>query len=244
VREKLARESIKAIIQCGGEGTRMRPLTLTIPKPMLPLGYKPFLEHTINYFKGQGIYNFILTISYLGEQIIKYFEDGSRLGVKIEYSIEKEALGTGGAIKNAEKKINSTFATINGDVLFGNFQFRDILKFHKEKRAIVTIALAKVDDARRFGLVERDEVGKVINFIEKPKYSVSGWVNAGLYVLEPKIFEYIKPRKFVSLEKDVFPVLVEEGKMYAFPHFGYWIDIGVPSDYEKACKDFFTDKIK
>jgi mannose-1-phosphate guanylyltransferase len=244
IKEKLAKESMKAIILCGGEGTRLRPLTLSTPKPMLPLGYRPLLEHSILYFNNLGINNFILAIGYLGEHIIKYFNDGSSLGVNIEYSTEHKALGTGGAIKNAEKFINSTFLVINGDVVFRDLNLREALQFHKENNALATIVVTKVNDAKRFGLVEIGKNGKIISFIEKPKYSTSGYINAGLYILEPKIFDYIKSGEKVSIENDVFPVLVEEGKLFAYKHNGYWIDIGLPEDYERAQADFLMGKIR
>lgn len=245
IREKLDRESIKVLILCGGEGTRMRPLTLTVPKPMLPLGYKPLLQHTISYLKEQGIYNFVLALGYMGEQIIKYFEDGRKYGVKIEYSMEEKPLGTGGAIKNAQNLLTSTFITMNGDVVFGNLDIKDILRFHREKGGIGMIVLWKATKhIGRFGVVEMDKEQKIISFLEKPKGSVSRWVNAGVYVFEPKIFNYIKSRKFVSLEEEVFPLLIEREKLFGYKYEGYWADIGIPEDYERVSRDFLLGKIK
>ncbi len=242
IKEKLSRESTKALILCGGEGTRMRPLTLSTPKPMLPLGYRPLLEHTIRYFKDQGIYNFVLAIGYLGEQIIKYFNDGSNIGVKIDYSTEHKPVGTAGAIKNAEKFINSTFFALNGDVIFRNLKMKEVLQFHKENNALATIVVTKVKATKGFGLVKSDSDGKVMDFLEKPKYPSSGWINAGMYVLEPAIFNHIKHDDKVSIENEVFPKIVEEGRMFAYKHEGYWNDIGLPEDYERVCKDFFTKR--
>lgn len=239
VREKLMRESLKCLILCGGPGIGMRPLTVSIPKPMMPVGYKPILEHLITLLKRQGIYNFILAIGYLGEHLIKYFGDGSALGVSIDYSIEKSSLGTGGAVKNAEKKLSSTFLTVNGDILFSGLDISDLIRYHRKKGGVATIVLTKVGDASRFGLVSADEDGRVIAFREKPRRPAPGLVNAGIYVFEPKVFDYIPAGKSASLEEDVFPRLVDEGQLYAYLHEGYWVDVGEPEDYEKVCKDFF-----
>ncbi len=240
IKDKLRKESKKVLILCGGEGTMMRPLTLSTPKPMLPMGYKPMLEHTISYFKDQGLDSFVLAIGYLGEQIIKYFGDGSAFGVNIEYSPEHKALGTAGAIKNAEKFMNSTFVMMFGDTIFRDLSISEVLQFHREKKSLATLVTTKVGNVKRFGVVESDKEGKVTGFLEKPKYSNAGWINAGMYVFEPQIFDYMKPGDKTSMESDVFPRLVEEGKLFAYKYGGYWADIGMPEDYEKAVKDFFA----
>ncbi|MEM1583848.1 MAG: nucleotidyltransferase family protein [Nitrososphaerota archaeon] len=240
VRERLMRESLKCLILCGGRGTGLTPLTYSIPKSMIPIGYKPLLEHIIMYMKKQGIYNFILAIGYLGEHLIKYFGDGRHMGLSIDYSIEKFPLGTAGAVKNAEKKLNTTFLTVNGDVIFTGLDIPSLIKYHREKNSIATIVLTRVEDARRFGLVSIDEEGRVIAFREKPRQPVPGFVNAGIYVFEPAIFDYIPSDRPSSLEEDVFPELADQNKLYAYLHNGYWIDVGDQSDYEKAVKDFFN----
>ena len=243
VKEKLARISVKAVILCGGEGTRMRPLTLTIPKPMLPLGYKPILEHNIEYFKRYGINNFILAIGYLGENIVKYFGDGTQFDVSIEYSPEDMAMGTGGAIKKVERLVNSIFMVTNGDVLFGDLAVNDVLRFHREKGGTGTVVLWHTEETKRFGLVETDDEGRIVEFVEKPRYPSPGWINAGFYVFEPEVFDHIPKNKVVSLESDVFPTLVERGELFGFKYTGYWADIGLPKDYERVSKDFLTNKI-
>lgn len=244
IKEKLIRESMKCIILCGGPGIGMGPLTTSIPKSMMPVGYKPILEHIILKLKRQGVYNFILAVSYLGEPIIKYFGDGSSLGVRIDYSIEKAQLGTAGAVKNAEKKLNETFLTVYGDILFNEFDVHRFVKYHKEKGGVATMTLVRVDDASRFGLVSVDEAGRVIAFREKPRSPVPGLVNAGIYVFESSIFDYIPQKTPVSFEEDVFPELADRGKLYAYVHDNYWIDIGTPTDYERVCKDFFEGLLK
>ena len=240
IKERLLKESMKCIILCGGPGVGMGPLTKSIPKPMMPVGYKPIVEHIILRLRKQGIYHFILAIGHLGEHLIRYFGDGSSLGVKIEYSVEKAHLGTAGAIKGAERKVNGAFLVVNGDILFNDdLDINKLISFHKQKRALATMVLAKVEDASRFGLVSIDNDGRVIAFREKPRQAVPGLVNAGVYVFEPEIFEHIPACGPSSLEEEVFPLLADKGKLYAYVYKGYWVDIGAPKDYERACRDFF-----
>jgi len=243
IKEKLHRESMKTVIVCGGEGTKMRPLTLTIPKSMLPLGYKPILEHVISFFKKQGRSNFIFSVGYLGENIIKYFNDGSHHGVNIKYSSEEKPLGTAGAIKKVESIVSSPFIVSYGDVIFGNLNVNEVLRFHSEKRSLGTVVLWKAQDARKFGLVEMDDQGKISSFTEKPKYATSGWVNTGFYIFDSEIFDHIPKNKLVSLETDVFPKLVDKGKLSGYFYNGYWADVGRPEDYEEVSRDMLNGKI-
>jgi len=243
VREKLIRESMKCLILCGGLGVGMGPLSKSIPKAMMPVGYKPLLEHILCRLRDQGLNHFILAVSHLSEHIIRYFGDGGLLGVRIEYSVEKIPLGTAGAIKNAEEKLNGRFLVVYGDVLFNGLNIGDLLRFHEEKNAIATMVLAKVEDASRFGLVSLDESNRVVAFREKPKQPISGLVNAGIYVFEPQILDYIPALTYCSLEEHVFPELIERGKLYAYPYNGYWADIGSPEDYEQVWRDYFTGLI-
>ncbi len=244
VKEKLAKESLWVIILSGGAGTRMVPLTLNTSKAMLPIGYKPILQHSIEYLRGYGIYNFIISIGPFGEQIIKYFGDGSNIGVNIKYLSEKNPLGTGGAIKNAENLLNSTFIAMFGDVIFGSLDMKSVLKFHEEKGGLATIVLSETNDARGLGLAETDETDRIIGFEEKPKHAVKGWVNTGLFVFEPEIFKFLKSNKPISLEDDILPKLISKEKIFGYKYYGYWADIGKPEDYQKVCRDFFEDKIK
>jgi len=243
IEEKLYRESLKTVILCGGEGTMMRPLTLTMPKPMLPIGYKPILEHIVNFFKKEGLNNFIFAIGYLGENIIKYFNDGSHFGINIKYSSEESSLGTAGAIKKIEDFVGSSFVVSYGDIIFGNISVKNVIKFHSEKNAIATLVLWKAKDARPFGLVDVDDEGKITNFIEKPKYPTEGWINTGLYIFNNEIFDFIPKNKHFSLEYDVFPKLVEKGKLFGYFYNGYWADVSRPEDYEKVSRDFLTEKL-
>jgi NDP-sugar pyrophosphorylase family protein len=244
IKDKLSKESLKALILCGGPGTDMRPLTLSMPKAMLPVGYKPLLERNLDFLKAHGINNFVFAIGYLGEQIIKYFGDGSLHGVRIQYSPEKEELGTAGAIKNADKLINSTFITMFCDTVFSGLDVKDALQFHKDKQALATVVMWRTNDVRNFGSVVADKDGAVEEFVEKPKHAAAGWINTGFFVFEPEIFNLIKGRgRVISLEEDIIPILMDRKKLFAYKHNGYWADVGNPKDYEKVNKDFLNDKI-
>lgn len=243
IEEKFYRESLKTVILCGGQGAKMRPLTLTIPKPMLPIGYKPILEHIISFFKSEGLFNFIFAIGYLGENIIKYFNDGSQLGVSIKYSSEEKPLGTAGALKKIENLVSSPFVVSHGDTIFRNLSVKNVLKFHSDKKTVGTMVLWKTKDARPFGLVELDDEGKIISFREKPKYPTEGWVSTGLYVFNNEIFNYIPKNKFFTLEFDIFPKLIDRGKLFGYFHNGYWADVSRPEDYEKISKDLLIEKV-
>ncbi|MBS7658421.1 MAG: nucleotidyltransferase family protein [Candidatus Bathyarchaeia archaeon] len=233
-----------ALILCGGLGVNLRPLTFITPKPMLPIGYQPLLQYQIEYLKKYEFDRIILAVGYLQEQIIKYFSNGQRFDVKILYSFEKDPLDTGGAVKNAEELINGHFITLNGDIIFDKLDLDKLLVYHKEKGGVATLTLTKYKEPLRYGLVEIDEEGRVTKFIEKPSEAKSGLINAGIYAFSQEIFNYINKGKKVSLEKDVFPKLAEEGKLYGFIYDGYWRDVGVPEDYIEALKDILTGKLK
>jgi NDP-sugar pyrophosphorylase family protein len=233
-----------ALILCGGLGVKLRPLTFITPKPMLPIGYQPLLQYQIQYLKKYEFDRIILAVGYLQEQIIKYFSNGQRFDVKILYSFEKDPLDTGGAVKNAEELINGNFIALNGDIIFDKLDLDKLLSYHKEKGSIATLTLTKHKEPLRYGLVEINEEGQIIKFIEKPSEAKSGLINAGIYAFSQEIFNYINKGKKVSLEKDVFPKLAEEGKLYGFIYDGYWRDVGVPEDYMEVLKDLLTGKLK
>ncbi|MEM5811245.1 MAG: nucleotidyltransferase family protein [Candidatus Aenigmatarchaeota archaeon] len=229
---------VKVLILCGGEGTRMRPLTYIIPKPLLPLGRKPILQHTIEFLKNKGFDDIVLAIGYLGDAIVKYFGDGGNFGVNIEYSIEKTALDTAGAILNARDKLGKTFFAMNGDVIFSySLNLLDLLNFHKSKGTIGTIVVKYIESSKRFGIIDFNIDNIITRFLEKPQKEMSGYINAGLYVFNDEIFEYIRPNSKVSLEKEVFPILCEEGELSAYIYNDFWTDIGVPDDYEATLKN-------
>lgn len=232
-----------ALILCGGFGVKLRPLTFITPKPMLPIGYQPLLQYQIQYLKRYEFDRIILAVGYLQEQIVRYFSNGHRFGVNILYSFEKDPLDTGGALKNAEELINGNFIALNGDVIFEGLDLDRFMAFHKEKGGVATITLTRREDPLRYGLVEMDDEGRVVKFVEKPSGVKSGLINAGIYAFSPRIFNYMRKGKKASLEKDVFPKLAEEGKLYGFVHQGYWRDVGTQEDYMDALKDILTGRL-
>jgi len=235
---------LKAVILVGGEGTRLRPLTYEVPKSMVPVLNRPFLEHTIAYLKQYGIDNIVLAMSYLPESFREHFGDGSKLGVKLTYSIEDNPLGTAGAVKNTEEHLTGTFVVFNGDI-FTELDIADMLAFHRDKRAKATIALTWVDNPSAFGVVETDSTGRVQSFIEKPPpgQTTTNWINAGAYILEPEVLEHVPAGRHYMFEKGLFPLLLELGEpVYGYPFDGYWLDMGTLEKYHRLNCDLASLK--
>ncbi len=221
----------KAVILAGGKGTRLRPLTYAVPKPLLPINERPMLEHIILHLKNHGIREFIITVGYLGYQIKNYFRDGSDFGVKIEYAEEKEPLGTAGCLLPIKDKLTETFLLYGGD----NVTTMDIskfLEFHKKAGGIVTVALSEIEIPIEYGVVEFDENNVIQRFREKPKLRFN--TVTMIMAVEPRIFEYIEPG-FSNITDHVFPKLLEAGeKIMAYPFRDFWLDVGRPDDYQKV----------
>lgn len=237
---------LKAVILVGGEGTRLRPLTYGMPKAMVPVLNRPFLEHTIAYLKNYRVNNIILALSYLPEVIQNYFGDGSNSGVQLNYAVEDNPLGTAGAVKNAEQYLGSTFVVLNGDV-FTDLDIADMLAFHRGKGAKATIALTWVDNPCAFGVVETDSDGRVRRFIEKPSPArvTTNWINAGIYLLEPEVLEHVPKNAHYMFEKGLFPLLLELGEpVYGYPFSSYWLDMGTPGKYLRLNCDLLLSKAK
>ena len=234
-----------ALILCGGLETRVRPSSFSTPKALLPIGYQPLLEYQIKYLRQYEFDRIILAIGYLQEQIVRYLDE-HKLGIRLRYSFEKEPLDTGGAIKNAEAMIGSDFLALNGDVIFAGLDLDKLIYAHKKSNAVATLVLARSNNATRFGTVELDADNKVVSFIEKPRKLVPGesWVNAGVYVIRPSIFNKISKGRRASLELDVFPRLMREGTISGYKHDGYWADVGTPEDYLRVQKDLLTGIFK
>jgi mannose-1-phosphate guanylyltransferase len=234
----------QAVILVGGQGTRLRPLTLSIPKPVLPVLNRPFLEHTVAYLKVYGIDHIVLAVSYLPEVVRGYLGDGSRLGVKLTYTTEESPLGTAGAVKNAERHLTETFAVLNGDI-FTNLDLTAMFRFHQEKQARATLALTWVDNPSAFGVVETESNGRVRRFIEKPSPDkvTSHWINAGIYILEPEVLAYIPEGRHYMFEQGLFPGLLATGEpVYGYPYTGYWLDMGTPEKYLRLNHDLLTGR--
>ena len=235
---------MKGIILVGGEGLRLRPLTCNVPKPMVPVVNKPFLEHLLDNLKKHHVNEVILAICYLPDAIQRHFEDGSGFGLSMTYAIEDTPLGTGGAIKNAERFLDDTFVVFNGDI-FSDLDLTDMIAFHRKHNARATIALTPVEDPTAYGVVETDSRGRIKRFIEKPSREriTSNLINAGTYIFEPELLKLVPPGVFHMVERGLFPTLVEQD----IPFFGYrsnsyWIDIGAPEDYLKLHHDILMGK--
>jgi len=234
-----------ALILCGGLEPRIRPTSFATPKPLLPIGYQPLLEYQIEYLKRFEFDRIILAIGFLQEQIVRYLDE-RKLGVRLRYSFEKEPLDTGGAIKNAELMISSDFLTLNGDVIFSGLDLDKVVYAHKKSDSMVTVVLAKSSTPARFGAVDLDAENRVVSFVEKPRKQPAGdsWVNAGVYVIQPSVLGKIAKAKRASLELDVFPKLMREGKIFGYKHEGYWADVGTPEDYLRVQRDILTGVFK
>ncbi len=228
---------MKAIILSGGLGTRLRPLTYETPKALIPVQGKTLTEHVIDVLKKLEINEIILSIGYLSEKIEKYFGDGSKFNLNIGYAIEKQAMGTAGPLILLPK-INETFVMVNGDNLF-NLDFKKMLQLHKKNKAAATIALTKVEDPSHFGVAKLQE-DKILEFIEKPKReeAPSNWINSGYYILEPEVFDIAKGKDFAMMEKDIFPKLAKDGKLFGYRDTGQWFDTGTFESYERVKKEW------
>ena len=236
--------NLKAVILVGGPGTRLQPLTDSIPKSLVPVLNRPFMEHTFAYLEHYGIEDIVLTLNYLPEVIMERFGDGRQAGVNLHYYIEKEPLGTAGAVKNAEEHLDTTFLVLNGDV-FTDLNLADMLAFHRNNRASATISLQWVDDPSAFGVVETDTTGRVKRFIEKPPASeaTTRWINAGIYILEPEVLKHIPENTHYMFEKGLYPGLLEVGKpVYGYQFSGYWMDTGTLEYYYALNNDLLTSK--
>ncbi|MGZ7047708.1 MAG: DUF4954 family protein [Methanobacterium sp.] len=233
----------------GGKGTRLRPLTLIRPKPMIPLVNKPIIQYTVDRLKRFGLKDIIMTLNYMSTNIKNYFKDGTSFGVDIKYSVEKWPLGTGGSVKKAQKYIDDTFMVVSGDVLT-DVDFKDVLKFHKEKGALVTMVLTEIEDPTHFGIAVMDNDNKITEYLEKPAPEdvFSNVANTGIYILEPEIFEFFQEKEEKSeldFSKDIFPeVIKNDAGIYGYVFNGYWNDVGRPETFLEATYDILDQKIK
>jgi NDP-sugar pyrophosphorylase family protein len=233
---------MNAVILAGGKGTRLRPLTLNTPKPIVPILTRPFLALQIELLKKTGIENIVLSLSYQPRRIEEIFGDGAELGVRIHYTMEQEPLGTAGAVKNAEGFLGGRTVVFNGDVL-SDLDLRAVLDFHESSGAKATIVLTPVLDPSAYGLVETDVDGRVRGFLEKPSGDeiTCDTINAGVYVLEQELLDYIPSEKNYSFERGFFPHLLRDRvPFYAYVHRGYWIDIGTPEKYLQVHRDILS----
>ncbi|KUK10322.1 MAG: Nucleoside-diphosphate-sugar pyrophosphorylase family protein [Clostridia bacterium 41_269] len=230
----------------GGAGSRLRPLTCSIPKPMTPIVNKPVMEYAVELLSRCGIKDICVTLQYLPQEIIRYFGDGSSFGVKLSYFVEKTPLGTAGSVKNAEDFLDEPFVVISGDALT-DFDLSRAIEFHFDNEAMATIVLTTVENPLEFGVVISDEKGRIVKFLEKPGWGevFSDRVNTGIYILDPEILKLIPPNTMFDFSKNLFPKLLELGKpLWGCVLEGYWCDIGNIQQYRQAHFDMLEGKVK
>jgi len=227
----------KAVVLAGGLGTRLRPITNEIPKQLMPIHGKSIMEHVFDLFKKYGIKDIILCVGYKADKFKEYFGDGKKFNLNITYVVEKKPMGTAGPIRLAKDLLDDTFIVCNADEL-KDIDLFDMYLNHKENGGAATIALTTVEDPSAYG-VARLQGNKILEFVEKPKKekAPSNLINSGLYIFEPEVIDYI-PKGRSMLEKDVFPKLAKDEKLFGYPFSGQWFDTGTLERYEKAMKEW------
>ena len=232
---------MEAIVLVGGQGTRLRPLTIHTPKPMLPAAGVPFLTHLLTRARAAGVDHVVLATSYKSEVFADYFGDGSALGLRVDFVTEREPLGTGGAIRNVAGRLESApddpVLILNGDILSGH-DLAEQVRIHRESDAVATLHLVRVPDARAFGSVVTADDGRVVEFVEKSPNPVTDQINAGTYVFNRRLIDEIPPDCVVSVERETFPGLLAAGlPIHAYVDESYWLDVGTPSAFVRASAD-------
>jgi mannose-1-phosphate guanylyltransferase len=236
---------MKAVVLVGGEGTRLRPLTLSTPKQMLPIVGVPMIERVLSHLGSHGVDEVILSLGYLPDAFMAAYPDGHVSGIRVTYAVEPELLDTAGAVRFAAThgRVDDTFVVVNGDVLT-DLDLTALITFHRESGAEGTIALHPVPDPSPFGVVPTDSEGRVTAFVEKPPRdeAPTNEINAGTYVLETSVLERIPPQRRVSIERETFPAMVRTGSLFALADEGYWLDTGTPADYLQANQDLVSGR--
>ncbi len=236
---------MKAVIMAGGEGTRLRPLTSNVPKPMLPIANIPMMEHIVDLLVAHGITDIVVTVAYLADTVRNYFGDGSEFGVRMVYATEESPLGTAGSVRNAMDELDERFVVISGDVLT-DIDLSAIVAFHDEHDALATIGLVAVENPLEFGIVITDEDGAIERFLEKPSWGqvFSDTINTGIFVLEPEIFDFIPAEGPSDFSSDVFPEVLTAGKgLYGTVATGYWEDVGTLEAYNRVHTDVLDGRV-
>jgi mannose-1-phosphate guanylyltransferase/phosphomannomutase len=236
---------VKAVIMAGGEGSRLRPLTSSQQKAMMPLANRPMMEHIIRLLKEHGFDDLIVTVAFMANNVRTYFGNGSEFGVRIQYATEETPLGTAGSVRNAKEQLDERFLVIAGDVVT-DIDLSDLVARHDEKGALASIGLKSMENPLEFGIVITKEDGSIERFLEKPTWGqvFSDTINTGIYVLEPEIFDFIPEGRPVDFSSEVFPALLEAGKpMYGFRCEGYWEDVGTLEAYGRAHQDVLDGKV-
>jgi mannose-1-phosphate guanylyltransferase/phosphomannomutase len=231
----------------GGEGTRLRPMTANQPKPLLPVVNKPIMDHVLRLLRKHSFDETIVTVQFLASMVRNYFGDGEEFGMSLQYATEDIPLGTAGSVKNAESALrDGPFLVISGDALT-DIDLSDLVRFHKDNQALVTVALARVPDPLEFGIVIANPDGRIERFLEKPTWSqvFSDTVNTGIYVMEPEVLAQVPSAEAVDWSADVFPMLLDRGApVYGWVADGYWDDVGTHEAYHRVQADVLSGKVK
>jgi NDP-sugar pyrophosphorylase family protein len=227
---------MKAVVLAGGKGTRLAPYTTILPKPLMPIGDMPILEVILLQLKAAGINEVVLTVGHLSELLRAFFKDGSQFGIKITYSYESFPLGTAGPIALVDG-LDETFLVANGDVLT-TMDLRELLRFHREQKAIATIAAHQRQSKIDLGVIQRNGAHQIIGYIEKPVYELL--VSMGIYVFEPVLLSYITPGQYLDFPDLIKKLIAAGERVVGYEFDGYWEDLGRPDDYERASRDFET----
>jgi mannose-1-phosphate guanylyltransferase/phosphomannomutase len=237
---------MKAVVMAGGEGSRLRPLTSNMPKPLVPVAGRPIMEHILLHLRRHQLRDVVATVQYLGASIRNYFGDGSEQGVALSYSVEDSPLGTAGSVMLARQQLTEPFVVISGDSLT-DIDLGAAARFHRERKALATIVLKPVPNPLEYGVVVVDEGGAVQRFIEKPSWGevISDLANTGIYILDPAVFDFFRPGEVTDWSGDVFPKLLKEGEhVFGWIADGYWEDVGSHSAYVKANFDCLEGRVK
>ena len=226
---------MKAVILAGGLGTRLQPYTTFVPKPMLPLGEKPLLEHLIEWLRKNGVKSIVLCVSYLRKTIEDYFEDGERFGVSIEYAVATKPLATAGQLKTAEKFIDDSFVCVYGDSIF-DFNLRNMINQHKKKKSFITMSLYEYKTKLSYGVIETTKNGKVTSWNEKPEIKAN--INIGCYVMQPGVFDLIPKNKPYGMDDVIKKAMAKKKTVNSFLTSKGFMDIGDKTSYRKAYQQF------
>lgn len=225
---------MRAVVLVGGFGTRLRPLTSDLPKQMLPIVDRPMIEHVVGHLAAHGVEEVVLSLGFLPDAFLDTYPDGRCAGIPLHYAVEPEPLDTAGAVRFAAEDagIDEAFLVLNGDVLT-DLAVDELIVFHRASGAEATVSLTPVDDPSRYGVVPTDADGRVTGFVEKPPAGAApcNWINAGTYVFEPSVIDRIEPGRRVSVEREVFPAMADEGVLYGLRSEAYWVDTGTPETY-------------
>src|SRR6266704_3640611 len=231
----------------GGEGTRLRPMTANQPKPMLPVVNKPIMDHVLRLLRKHSFDETIVTVQFLASMVRNYFGDGAEFGMSLQYATEDIPLGTAGSVKNAEAALrDGPVLVISGDALT-DIDLSDLVRFHKDNGALVTVALARVPDPLEFGIVIANSDGRIQRFLVKPTWGqvFSDTVNTGIYVMEPEVLAQVPPGEVVDWSADVFPKLLDRGApLYGYVSDSYWEDVGTHESYLKAQADVLAGRVQ